>query len=103
MTEYFFQRIGYVTCVAFGIVIIILLLKLIMDFIMYFSNYLKQQYQIRHRFDKPPTAKCYCIDCKYRFTHTDQCNKFRGMVVPDDWFCGDAEPTKYSQIKKKRG
>lgn len=103
MTEYFFQNVGRATCVAFGMLIAILILKIVTELIKCFVHYLKRQHQIRHRFDKPPTAKCYCIDCKYRFTHTDQCNKFRGMVVPDDWFCGDAEPTKYSQIKKKRG
>ena len=25
----------------------------------------RYEYKINHRFDDPPLAKCYCIDCKY--------------------------------------
>ena len=26
---------------------------------------LKYKYECKHRFDKPPIARCYCIDCTY--------------------------------------
>lgn len=26
---------------------------------------LKYHYKVKHRFNKPPTAKCYCRDCRF--------------------------------------
>ena len=26
---------------------------------------IKYEYKYKHRFDNPPTAKCYCVDCRY--------------------------------------
>ena len=60
---------------------------------------LKYNYQIRHRFDKPPTAKCYCVDCRHRNNVTGQCYRFGETTkeyrcVAVDWFCWEAEPRK---------
>jgi hypothetical protein len=56
------------------------------------------RYKVKHRFDKPPTAKCYCVDCqryeprgKYP---NGRCCKFDGWSVADNWFCWDATPRK---------
>ena len=47
--------------------------------------------RIKHRFDKPPTAKCYCIDCKYHDNETGRCGGF-GEFIADDRFCWKADP-----------
>lgn len=50
----------------------------------------RRKHQQKHRFDKPPTAKCYCIDCKHRTKYEDCC--ILGCFVADNWFCWKAEP-----------
>lgn len=54
----------------------------------------KRRYRIEHRFDKPPTAKCYCIDCGYYGEEYHKC--YRSMLehVNDDYFCSEATPRK---------
>ena len=47
--------------------------------------------KIRHRFGKLPTAKCYCIDCKYHDNETSRCSGF-GEFIADDRFCWKADP-----------
>lgn len=47
---------------------------------------------LKHRFNKPPTAKCYCIDCA-RHSEDGRCGKFEGWYTGDSWFCWDAEPS----------
>lgn len=49
----------------------------------------------KHRFDKPPTAKCYCIDCANKiYITSSKCNEcpITGRYVADEWFCSDARP-----------
>lgn len=53
---------------------------------------LKWRYKYKHRFDKPPTAKCYCKDCRMHGNDTHRCGKFDGWHTADNWFCWDAEP-----------
>ena len=36
---------------------------------------MKREYEIAHRFEKKPLAKCHCIDCKY----------CRGFISEHDW------------------
>lgn len=55
---------------------------------------LKLKYRQKHRFDKPPTAKCYCIDCIYHDNETRRCCKFKTWSTADHWFCWNAEPRK---------
>ena len=52
-------------------------------------------YKYNHRFDKAPTAKCYCKDCSFFGDFTDRrlCRKHKEFVV-DDFFCKDADPCK---------
>ena len=77
---------------------IIFLLVIIFSFILglvivckEFIERKKYQYMIKHRFDKPPTAECYCIDCRMH-GEDNQCFKFNGWRTADEWFCWDAEP-----------
>ena len=62
----------------------------------------KRKYEIEHRFDKPPLAKCHCCDCRYGFaTDIDngdykpiyrcELNPNRKKYLYDDSFCSDAE------------
>ena len=51
----------------------------------------RYQYMIKHRFDKPPTEECDCIDCTLH-GEDNQCFKFKGWRTADEWFCWDAEP-----------
>ena len=54
------------------------------------------EYRYKHRFDKPPTAKCYCKDCKLHGTksqHTNRCYlPGSDRFTPDNGFCYEAEP-----------
>ena len=52
----------------------------------------KRRYRYKHRFDKPPTAKCYCFDCTRHDNKTGRCYKFERWHTADAWFCWDAEP-----------
>lgn len=50
---------------------------------------LKRKYQFKHRFDKPPTANCFCKDCIYH-----EKNNYCGYVrqkTPEDGFCQRAK------------
>ena len=83
-----FTTIGFLTSIAALTIITIILIGEIKNII----NRYKRKYQQKHRFDKPPTAKCYCIDCKYR-TKYKECHVLGGSFkVVDDWFCWKAEP-----------
>lgn len=56
---------------------------------------LKHRYRYKHRFDKPPTAKCYCIDCKWHDNESGRCYRFHENTnrrTADNWFCYSAEP-----------
>lgn len=53
-------------------------------------------YKYKHRYNKPPLAKCYCKDCKKWDLHSPQstlerCWKFN-YKTNDNWFCWDADP-----------
>ena len=50
-----------------------------------------KEYEYKHRFDKPPTAECYCVDCWYRDNENSKCRRYE-LCVADDWFCKDAMP-----------
>lgn len=50
-----------------------------------------KEYKYKHRFNKSPTAECYCVDCWYRDKETNKCRRYE-LYVADDWFCKDAMP-----------
>ncbi|MDT3387933.1 MAG: hypothetical protein LIR46_09275 [Bacteroidota bacterium] len=53
-------------------------------------------HKYRHRFDKPPTAACYCIDCTFHGDAIDpiRCTNHEDIILhtADEWFCHAAEP-----------
>lgn len=68
---------------------------------------LRWTYRYKHRFDKSPTAKCYCKDCIYHGTTykdggSNKCD-FPGIEIwtPDEGFCFEAEPINAQEAKKR--
>lgn len=89
----FFELLGMATACVIGFGIVYVAYYLIKDGIHRF----KWHYKYKHRFDKPPTAKCYCRDCKYHRSETNQCYRFGETTkeyrcTADNWFCWEAEP-----------
>ncbi len=87
-----FTAIGIATVTVFGLSIFLLIVDFISDAI----HEAAWIYKYRHRFDKPPTAACYCIDCKFHGDATDltRCTNRKDVVLQtaDEWFCQAAEP-----------
>lgn len=52
---------------------------------------LMYRHKRKHRFDKPPLAKCYCIDCENWHKDNEKCWVL-GRCTGDNWFCQDALP-----------
>ena len=59
------------------------------------------KYKRKHRFDNPPIAKCYCIDCKY--WNNGYCSYLKNQHTDDCWFCWYADPMSYNEYKDKSG
>ena len=90
MTE-FFTAVGVFVIMAMIVAMIFAVIYAIIQFI-------RKRiwiYKYNHRFDKPPTAKCYCKDCSFYGNFADRrlCRKHKEFVV-DDFFCKDADPCK---------
>ena len=94
----FFIDMGITCTFIFGCVFLCFIFMLLKFVITYLIN----RYRVKHRFDKKPLPKCYCIDCVN--SHTDRNGRFCPRVnkyVADNWFCWEAEtniPCEY--IKK---
>lgn len=86
--------IGAGTLIVYAFVVIV---SLIVCFIRDGIVELRWKYKYKHRFDKKPIAKCYCIDCKWHGVNNDNnlC-QLHDKHFPNDWFCKDAKP-KYSK------
>ena len=90
MTE-FFTAVGVFVIMAMIVVIIFAVFYAIMQFI-------RERiwiYKYNHRFDKLPTAKCYCKDCSLYgdFTSRSLCRKHKSYFS-EDYFCKDADTCK---------
>jgi hypothetical protein len=90
-----FEFIGVIATVALMCVVGLLLREAIGDLI----DSLKWKHKYKHRFDKPPLAKCYCKDCRYYNPLSGMCGSHSGWVVADEWFCWGAEPRKLDPEK----
>lgn len=55
----------------------------------------KRQYNIQHKFDKPPVADCYCIDCVHYHCESNTCD-LPGIErhTPYNGFCYEAHSRK---------
>ena len=89
-----FTAIGVATVVVFGFMLSVA----IVDFILNEIHEAIWVYKYKHRFDKPPTAACYCIDCKFHGDDVDliRCTNRKDVILDtaDEWFCQAAEPKK---------
>ena len=88
--------------ITFTLVIIAIILSVIFFFAKMGITYLINRYRVKHRFDKKPLPKCYCIDCVN--SRTDQNARFCSRVnkyVADNWFCWEAEPNIPCEYIKK--
>lgn len=65
----------------------------IINWVRHEIDVLRWKYRYKHRFDKLPTAECYCRDCKH-WRYDNSCSKLKGWHTADNWFCWAAEPTK---------
>ena len=91
---FIFSIIGITSCVAIAGVLLYAVFNSLIEHV----RELRWQYRYKHRFDKPPVAKCYCKDCKFHSTNGKlayRCN-LPGVsrYTPDDGFCYEAEPRK---------
>lgn len=83
-----FAFIGVLAFICAFILLMVFLIQVINEFI----DDKKYEYRRKHRFDNPPTAKCYCVDCKYWRKDDGRCSQFEGYYTADCWFCWKAEP-----------
>lgn len=76
--------------------VIAIILNIILDKIKDSIAKKRWNYRVKHRFDTPPTAKCYCVDCQcyepIGKLRNGRCCKFNGWGVADNWFCWAATP-----------
>lgn len=87
-----FTCIGLATVTVFGV----LICWLVVDFISNEIDEARWVYKYKHRFDKPPLAACYCVDCKFHGDAIDstRCTNRKDVIIQtaDEWFCQAAEP-----------
>jgi len=79
-----------------AVVIIVMVVAMIWGLVYAVREFIRERiwiYRYNHRFDKPPTAKCYCKDCSFYgdFAHTRLC-RMHNRSFADDYFCKDADP-----------
>ena len=66
-------------------------------------NELIYRYQYKHRFDKPPIAKCYCRDCSKWDPIDGECSDHcNSRHMADKWFCCFADPLTKDEAEKRR-
>lgn len=78
--------------------IIFFLLLMLRDLIKDQIAMAKYRHKRKHRFDGPPTAKCYCKDCVYYYSNTGNCTQLR-RGVPDNGYCYEGYPCKHDPDK----
>ena len=93
-----FEFVGVLTIIGILSLCLVLIITYLQSLILDKIN----EYKIKHRFDKPPTAKCYCKDCAYHgilVPNGCECPGRRNYYSPDDGFCHEAKPK--SRFKNK--
>lgn len=94
-----FFILGVLVSIVFVLGIIMISVIKLHDFIAECKYAKRYEYMINHRFDDPPLAKCYCIDCKYCYGEPTKtggnvyCSLWNsGIIIQDNSFCYRAEP-----------
>lgn len=75
----------YVVGVGTVIGVCVCLAYLVIDGIIRGMKILKYRYKEKHRYDKPPIAKCYCKDCKFRIDGI--CTNLANIYTANEFFC----------------
>ena len=83
-------------------VLLVLLASVVHDVIKELVHRLKYRRAVKHRFDKPPMAKCYCVDCDRYNPKSGECYGHSGWYVADSWFCWSATPRKREPPEDKK-
>lgn len=93
-----YRVIVWILCIFGGINIVSIGLSIVsrlMDIIPNRIKKWKRNRRIKKRFDKPPTAKCYCIDCAYHGIENGKCyliSQEHDFYTNDMSFCFGATP-----------
>lgn len=96
----FFTFFGIISSVIVLVTIIMFIIMATYYFITEKIEELKYDYKAKHRFDKPPLANCYCIDCKSYNRENERCYRLnRGTA--DNWFCWSAERKQVENEQEK--
>lgn len=97
---------GVVVSIAFVLGIVIISVIKLHNLIAEYRDAKQYEYIINHRFDNPPLAKCYCIDCKYCYGEPTKtggnvyCRLWNsGVIIQDNSFCYRADPKKKEDIR----
>lgn len=96
----FFTLFGTISSVIILVAIIAFIIMKAYYFIVEKIEELKYNYKVKHRFDKPPLAKCYCKDCKYH-GYNGKCYSFTERYTADNWFCSWAERKRVENEQEK--
>lgn len=96
---------GGFTLIAVDLALIWFVVVWIYDSIVAYRDNKRYEYILAHRFDAPPLAKCYCIDCIYYYGEPTQsgsgvyCSLFGSeIVIRDNSFCYRAQPKRKEDI-----
>lgn len=92
-----FYVVGFITVLFMAAIVLFVLFSTIKNWI----DDAIFRYKYKHRFNKSPTAKCYCKDCTYHGNeeHPTMC-RLLTRYTPLDGFCYKAEPIMYKEAKK---
>lgn len=61
---------------------------------------LRRIWQYKHRFNKKPIAKCYCIDCRY-YDEQKICINLDRRVLDNEFCCwGESDMSKMPNVKE---
>lgn len=93
-----FRYIGYGASIVGVFVLILIAAESLRDLV----DGIKYNHHQKHRFDKPPLAKCYCIDCESYNPTNNSCSCHTGWSVYDAWFCWSATPRKRNKFDKEK-
>lgn len=92
MIETFMTAMALIGCVT-SLVVTMFAITIAVSFIDGLIDKKRWQYKVKHRFDKTPIAKCYCVDCQSYDNESQKCYQ-HDWYVADDWFCWNANPRR---------
>lgn len=91
--------------VAFIILFVMIFGTLLCEWLRDTISHLKWKWKYKHRFDKKPTAMCYCKDCRYYNLDQGCCTDGHANIqfrLADSHFCAFASPRKHDPEKEKK-